>query len=93
MGAGALVMAAGLVFLAIPGPGLVVLGAGFALVARESLWVARMLDRLELAVRPLFLRLRRRWRGASSAQRAGLAVTGSLLGLAAAALFYVYVMR
>jgi hypothetical protein len=44
---GILIMAAGVVFLAIPGPGLLVMLVGAALIARESLFVSRLFDRLE----------------------------------------------
>jgi hypothetical protein len=47
IGAGSLIMATGIIFLAIPGPGLLVMLGGAALIARESLFVSRLFDRLE----------------------------------------------
>lgn len=48
---GGLLALAGLFFMAVPGPGIPVLVLGVALVAGESLHVARALDRLELGWR------------------------------------------
>lgn len=48
---GVLVCLAGVVFLAIPGPGLLILLVGALLIAEQSLWMARLLDRLELRLR------------------------------------------
>lgn len=45
---GVLLSLCGIVFLAIPGPGLPILALGGAMVAGESLRVARLLDRLDL---------------------------------------------
>jgi hypothetical protein len=50
-GASFLLILVGLVFFALPGPGIVLVGVGAAILARESLTVARLLDRAELAVR------------------------------------------
>jgi hypothetical protein len=46
-----LLILAGLVALPLPGPGTVVMAAGLALLAQESLTVAKLCDRLELAIR------------------------------------------
>jgi hypothetical protein len=54
--AGVLLLVLGLVFSVLPGPGFLFLLAGLALIAQESLPVARALDRLELAVRRLLRR-------------------------------------
>ena len=55
---GLVLIAAGIVLLVLPGPGLLLmlLGAGF--VGEESLIAARMLDRIDV----VFQRLRNRWR-------------------------------
>jgi hypothetical protein len=42
---------AGIVALPLPGPGTLVIAAGLALLAQESLTVARFCDRVELAIR------------------------------------------
>ncbi len=46
-GLGGLIMIAGAAMLVLPGPGLLALVIGAALVAEESLFAARMLDRLD----------------------------------------------
>lgn len=53
LGAGVLLMIVGVVLLFVPGPGLLVLFAGAALVARESLRFCQALDWAELRLRPL----------------------------------------
>jgi hypothetical protein len=50
---GVLVLVLGLSFSVLPGPGILFLLAGFAMLAQESLAMARALDRLELAGRRL----------------------------------------
>lgn len=53
-----LLLLAGLVMLVLPGPGLLALVIGAALLAEESLLAARMLDRLDLWIS----RKRNAWR-------------------------------
>ncbi|HEX6833469.1 MAG TPA: PGPGW domain-containing protein [Rudaea sp.] len=53
-----LLMAAGLLMIVLPGPGLLTLLAGAALLAEESLFAARAMDRAELWVRKLLPRSR-----------------------------------
>lgn len=48
IGAALVLIALGLVLLVLPGPGLLVAAMGAALLAGESLTVARMLDRVDL---------------------------------------------
>jgi hypothetical protein len=48
----------GILFLAIPGPGIPILAIGLALVAQESAVMARLLDRAELRLRRWWKRLR-----------------------------------
>lgn len=57
-GAGLLILL-GLIMMPAPGPGLLVVAAGAALMAGESAAVARALDRGELAIRALISGLRR----------------------------------
>ena len=57
--AGAVLVAAGLFMLVAPGPGIVVLALGAALMAEESRPVARFLDRTELRIRSLISTLRK----------------------------------
>ena len=49
----------GLVALPAPGPGTLVIAAGGALLARESLWIARRLDDVEVKGRKLLGKARR----------------------------------
>ena len=53
IGGGILTMGAGLFFLLAPGPGILILLLGATLVAQESLWAARLMDWLDLRLRPL----------------------------------------
>ena len=57
--AGAVLIAAGLFMLVAPGPGIVVLAFGGALVAEESLPVARFMDWAEVRIRRLISTLRK----------------------------------
>lgn len=93
LGAGLALTAAGLFFLVVPGPGTVVIFVGIALIARESMLMARLLDRLEVLVRPSFLWLRRQWMRLGHTQRLVMSGTATVLGGLAAFAFYFYVMR
>ena len=61
--AGILVCLAGIFFLAVPGPGLLILAVGLALIAQESAGLARMLDRAEIRLRKLLKRINYKVRG------------------------------
>jgi uncharacterized protein (TIGR02611 family) len=78
---GVVVIAAGIIALPAPGPGTLVIVAGFALLGRELAVVARALDWLEATLRRGVAALRRTWRGASPMGRVGLAGLAGLLGL------------
>jgi hypothetical protein len=58
---GIVLIAAGVVLCFIPGPGLLVMVFGFALISSQSRSIARMLDRIETALRRFGRRLKRRW--------------------------------
>lgn len=60
--AGIVIMAAGVIFLAIPGPGLLVLLIGAGLIARESLFISRLFDRLEPRMWKLVRWCKAKWR-------------------------------
>ena len=47
MFAGSILLAAGLLMLAAPGPGILFMALGAAMLAQYSLWVANLLDRAE----------------------------------------------
>ena len=53
--------AVGVILLFIPGPGFLFLLLGGALIAQESLTIARWMDRLELSLQPMFKRLQAWW--------------------------------
>lgn len=50
----ALIVLIGIILMPAPGPGMVVVAAGLALMAGESRWLAKRLDRLEVKVRGWF---------------------------------------
>jgi hypothetical protein len=58
--AGIAMIAVGLAGLVLPGPGLLGLAIGFALLARESLVIAKAMDRAEVQGRKLWSRWRHR---------------------------------
>ena len=58
---GSVLFLAGLVLLVAPGPGFLLIFVGAAMVAEESLSLARAFDALELKVRRLAARTRRRY--------------------------------
>ena len=62
---GLLLMAAGFLFLFIPGPGLVVILIGGFLIAQQSLVAARVLDWTEIRLRKLLTWSLRAWRRSS----------------------------
>ncbi len=47
MGAGSVLILAGLAMLVLPGPGFLVIAVGLALLARDVPWAARMLERVK----------------------------------------------
>ena len=61
--AGIVICLAGIFFLAVPGPGLLILAVGLALIAQESAGLARMLDRAEIRLRKLLKRINYKVRG------------------------------
>jgi len=83
VGTGILIMAAGVVFLAIPGPGLLVMMGGAVLIARESLFVSRLFDRCEPRLWQLTKWCEAKWRNLSLGGKALLIVPFLLLGAAA----------
>ncbi|MBL8979795.1 MAG: hypothetical protein JNM53_15365 [Gemmatimonadetes bacterium] len=71
---GVALIVVGIVELAIPGPGVLVIGIGAALLGRESRGIARWLDRGEISVRRLAVRVARWWHGLGGWGRAALVV-------------------
>lgn len=60
---GFLVLIAGGIMLVTPGPGLVAIAAGLAILATEYAWAERMLDRVKERARTARDRVQRRARG------------------------------
>ena len=67
---GLILFPVGVFFLAVPGPGLVVIGIGAVLIAREFRFAARILDSFEVRGRKVFGWAQRRWRRLVKARRA-----------------------
>jgi hypothetical protein len=59
VGAGLLLLALGIVMMVTPGPGLIVAALGGALIAGESIFAARILDRVDLFATQTIARWRR----------------------------------
>jgi len=60
IGCGLILLALGLVMVVLPGPGLLVAAIGAVLIAGESMWAARLLDRVDLCMTTKWKRWRRR---------------------------------
>jgi hypothetical protein len=67
--AGAALIPVGVFFLAVPGPGLPVIALGAILIARELRLAARLLDWLELRLRPAWKWAQQRWKRLVKARR------------------------
>ena len=80
---GLLLLVGGVVLLVIPGPGLPLIAFGVALLAQQSLWLARLLDRLEPVLRRLASRGKSLWKKAATPVKAAI-VSGAALVVAAA---------
>ena len=70
MGAGVILLLAGIAMLFIPGPGILVMLFGFGLLGGESKTIARAMDRVEPALREKGRRAKRWWRFATWPRRA-----------------------
>ena len=81
---GILLIAGGVILLFIPGPGLLLIAFGGALVAQQSLWMAKLLDEIELVARRMARLAARFWKASSIPVRA-LVVLAAAAGSAAAA--------
>jgi hypothetical protein len=82
--AGGLMVLLGLVALPAPGPGMIIIAIGGALIARESARVARVLDWVEVRLRRVLTRATRWWKRASTPKRIGLGLGAvTICGVAA----------
>ena len=84
LGGGIVLTLAGLLLLPLPGPGSLVAVAGLAMLARESMNVAKGLDWADLKLENAWATARERWKKCSLAQRSGLVAVVLLLALGAA---------
>lgn len=90
---GILLVAGGVVLLFIPGPGLLLIAFGAGLLAQESRWLARRLDRMEVLLRRQARRARSFWKRATTLVRAAIASAAVLAGGIAAYAAYVLLLR
>ena len=88
IGAGAVIVAAGIFFLPAPGPGFVIIFLGGGLIAQESKAAARVLDWCELKLRTVADRALGVWQRASMPTRAAIAVAGLVIAGGAGYLAY-----
>lgn len=93
IGGGVLVVCAGLFFLPAPGPGMVIIAIGATMMAQESLAVAKVLDWLEVKGRKATGRLRKSWRGMSTALRMSIVAATAAVVLTAAWLSFSAMFR
>ncbi len=88
--AGILLLAGGVVLLFIPGPGIPLIAFGAALLAQQSLWLAKLLDRLEPVLSRLARKGKSSWKKAATPVKAAI-VSGAAL-VAAAAIYGAYLV-
>lgn len=93
-GLGCVLLAVGLIFAVIPGPGIPFLFVGGGLIASESRPVARLLDWMELQIRGVVRWLKRLWRAAPTIGKAGMVAVAVLAsGAGAGAGYWWFVVR
>jgi hypothetical protein len=84
-GGGLLVIAIGIVMLPAPGPGMVVIAIGASMMARESLAMAKGLDRLEVWGRKAIKDVKHGWKQSSQTTK-----VSAIVALAACAAGLIY---
>jgi hypothetical protein len=90
---GGLLLAGGVVLLFIPGPGLLLIAFGAALIAQRSLRLAKILDRLELTLRNFFRKGKSFWKKASIPIRSAIVAGVGILAGAAAYVGYLWLLK
>jgi uncharacterized protein (TIGR02611 family) len=88
IGAGALIVAAGIFFLPAPGPGFIIIFLGGGLIAQESKAAAKVLDWCELRVRAVADWGIGLWQRSSTPARAAIAGLGLVMAGGAGFLAY-----
>lgn len=84
----AVCFAIGIVLAVIPGPAVVFFFLTGILLASDWLFIARILDWLELRIRSVWKHVQRFWRSLPAAGRVALAIVG--MGLSAASMYGFY---
>jgi uncharacterized protein (TIGR02611 family) len=82
---GVALVAVGVLGLIVPGPGLLGIALGFAVLAQESEKASKLLDRLELWIRHQVARFKKWWKQASLLSKILVTAVGCIVGFAAAA--------
>jgi hypothetical protein len=82
LGAAVVLLALGVFLLVVPGPGMVFIAVGAALLAEESEVAARVIDRAELSLRELAATLAKLWKRGGLSRLSLLAIAAVLLGIA-----------
>ena len=90
---GVVLVVGGVVLLFIPGPGILLIAFGAALLAQRSLWLAKRLDALELFLQKLVRKILRFWKAASTPVRAAAVAAGIVIAAGAAYAAYVLVLK
>ncbi len=91
--AGILLIAGGVVLLAIPGPGILVIAFGGALLAEQFLFVAKAFDQLELFLSKLQRGVFAFWKRASAAVRAAILASAALVAAGASYAVYIFLFE
>jgi uncharacterized protein (TIGR02611 family) len=79
IGGGIIVTVAGIIELPLPGPGTVIMIAGLGLIAQESLWLSKLLDKAELLIRRLIDWGQEWWKGTSSGKKAAISILALII--------------
>jgi uncharacterized protein (TIGR02611 family) len=94
MGLGLLIMIGGVVLLFIPGPGILIIFIGAGMMAEESLFMARLLDGVEVRLRRLYEKTRAFWqRAATPVKVLAVLLTLAVLAAGAYASFWWFFLR
>jgi hypothetical protein len=90
---GVVLVAAGVLGLIVPGPGLLGIALGVAVLAQESEKASKLLDRIEVWIRKQVGAFRRWWGRASLFSRILVTAVACIIGFAVAAAFGFFVVR
>ena len=90
---GLVLVVGGAILLVIPGPGLLVIAFGGALIGQEFRWAAVALDWTEVTLRKAVRFAVRFWKAASLAVRAAVVSAATLVAAGAAYLAWTWLLR